>query len=157
MARISGIVIKQEPQHYMLALRKTIDFMKEYAAFAEQALTQTEECLRNMQIYPMSGPVVCFHNTDLAQLDVEIGWQITQPVQTEAGVWCSRVEPRKVVTTIDQGPYEEQDPTLMELMAWVQAQGYELEGPILYCYLNDAERPEAELLTQMSLLIRQNE
>lgn len=37
MSRISSIETKQEPEHYTLTIRKTIDFMKDYSDFAEQA------------------------------------------------------------------------------------------------------------------------
>lgn len=62
---------------------------------------------------------------------------------------------RKVVSAIDLGPYEKQDPTLMDIFEWVKENGYEPQGSIYYYYLNDTERPEAEYLTQMSMPIKQ--
>lgn len=154
MSRISNIEVKQEPAHYTLTVRKTIDFMKEYSDFAEQTLKLTGDYLNEMSVYPMSGPIVCFHNQGLETLDVEMGWQIAQKIDDRDNMICSMIPTRKVVSAIDLGPYEKQDPTLMDIFEWIKENGYEPQGPIYYCYLNDIERAETEYLTQMSMPIK---
>lgn len=154
MSRISNIEIKQEPQHYTLTIRKTIDFIKEYSDFAGQVLTQTGNYLNENGLFPVSGPIVCFHNQELESLDVEMGWRITQPISFKDDMVCNLIPVRKVVSAIDLGPYEKQDPTLMDIFEWIKENGCQAQGPIYYCYLNDTERPEAEYLTQMSLPIK---
>lgn len=154
MARISNVTIKQEPEHYTLTIRKTIDFMKEYSDFAEQALGLTSDYLNEKGFFPISGPIVCFHNMELESLDVEMGWQITQKIESRDSLLCNLIPSRKVVSAIDLGPYEEQDPTLEDIFRWIKENGYEPQGAIQYCYLNDTERPPAEFLTQMSLPIK---
>ena len=154
MARISKITIKQEPEHYLLAIRKTIDFMKDYSHFAAQALALTGDYLKQMGVYPISGPVVCFHNQSLEALDVEMGWKIAQKVEPRDNMLCSLVPARKIVTSIDLGPYEMQDPTLMAMFEWVKQNGCQPQGPICYCYLNDTDRPAAEYLTEMMIPIQ---
>lgn len=154
MARISNITLRQEPAHYTLTMRKTIDFMNDYPDFAEQAFAATSKYLSEKECLPMSGPVVCFHNMDLENLDVELGWQIAQEVTGDEKMQCNLIPSRKVVSAIDLGPYEAQDPTLEDMMGWIRENGYELLGPIWYCYLNDTERPAAEYLTQMLLPVK---
>ena len=154
MSRISNIEIKQVLEHYTLTIRKTIDFMNDYSDFAMQVLALTSDYLNEMGIYPISGPVVCFHNQELENLDVEMGWQIAQRIENRDSMLCNMIPTQKVVSAIDLGPYEKQDPTLMDIFEWVKENGYEPQGPIFYCYLNDTERPEAEYLTQMSMSIK---
>lgn len=154
MSRISNIEIKQVLEHYTLTIRKTIDFMNDYSDFAMQVLALTSDYLNEMGIYPISGPVVCFHNQELESLDVEMGWQIAQRIENRDSMLCNMIPTQKVVSAIDLGPYEKQDPTLMDIFEWVKENGYEPQGPIFYCYLNDTERPEAEYLTQMSMSIK---
>lgn len=149
MARISDISIKQQPGHYTLTIRKTIDFMQEYAAFAEDALRQTGDYLQQLGLNPISGPIACFHNTALEALDVEMGWQIIRPVENAGNMICTGIPARKVVSAIDLGPYEAQDPTLIDIMGWIEENKVAAQGPICYCYLNDTNRPAAEYLTQM--------
>lgn len=154
MARISSISIKQEPEHYILTIRKTINFMNEYSDFAEQSLAKTNEYINILSLFPAGGPIVYFHNTDLEKLDVEIGWQITQHVKNKNDMLCQLVPSRKVVTAIDLGPYEEQDPTLIDIFEWIKINALEPKGPICYYYLNDTKRPASEYLTQMLLPIQ---
>ena len=66
MSRISNIEMKQEPEHYTLTIRKTINFMKDYSDFAMQVLALTGDYLKEIGVYPIGGPVVCFHNQELA-------------------------------------------------------------------------------------------
>lgn len=154
MARITNILIKEEPQHYTVTIRKTIDFMKEYSDFAEQVLDNTGKYLSKLGLFPISGPIVCFHNIDLESLDVEMGWQIVHQVESKDDMVCNLIPARKIVTAIDFGPYEQQDPTLEDIFYFIKVNGHEPQGPIYYCYLNDTERPESEYLTQMSLPIK---
>lgn len=154
MARISAVSLKQQPEHYTLTVRKTIDFMAEYAAFAAQALDETSLHLHRLGLLPISGPIACFHNTQLKALDVECGWQLATPVESSGHLLCTHVPGRRVATAIDLGPYEQQDPTLSALLQWVQREGYEASGPICYRYLNDTDRPESEYLTEMFLPLR---
>ncbi|MDL2248693.1 GyrI-like domain-containing protein [Tyzzerella sp. OttesenSCG-928-J15] len=154
MARISNIEIKQVPAHYTLTIRKTIDFMKDYSDFAGEVLLLTGNYLKEIGAYPMSGPIVYFHNQELENLDVEMGWQIAEEIDSKNNMLCSMIPTRKIVSAIDLGPYEEQDPTFIDIFEWIKDNGYESQGPICYCYLNDTERPEAEYLTLMSIPIK---
>lgn len=154
MSRITNILIKEEPEHYTITVRGTIDFMKEYSDFAGQVLNKTGKYLSKLGLFPISGPTVCFHNMNLESLDVEMGWQIVQHVKNKDDMLCNLIPARKVVTTIDLGPYEEQDPTLEDIFNWIKTNGHEPLGPIYYCYLNDTDRPTSEYLTQMSLPIK---
>lgn len=154
MSRISDITIRQEPEHYTLTIRRTIDFMKDYSEFAGQVLALTGGYLDRIRVYPISGPIVCFHNRKLEALDVEMGWQIVGKIENKDDMLCSRIPTRKVVSAIDLGPYEKQDPTMMDLFKWIKENEYEPQGPIYYCYLNDTKRPEEEYLTQMSIPIK---
>ena len=109
---------------------------------------------KRVDLFPISGPIACFHNADLEKLYIEMGWQIVRHVDSKDEIICSRIPSRKVVTAIDLGPYEEQDPTLMDIFEWIKARNLTPQGPIYYCYLNDTERPATEYLTQMSLPVQ---
>lgn len=154
MAQIAEITLKDLPARHILGMRKTIDFMKEYAAFAEKAMGEVLACLESQGKAPAGGPMVCFHNTDLEQLDVEVAFPVAEPMPDSGGLQGRTLPSERVATTIDQGPYEHQDPTLMALMAWVREQELESQGPIWYQYLNDIDRPDAQFLTLMEMPLR---
>jgi len=154
MARISSITLKQQPSFCALTIRKTIKFMEEFSAFTGQSFDRIMKYMNSLNILPSDGPIVCFHNMDLENLDVEVGFPVATPVNGKEEITGRTAPSQKVVSAIDLGPYEKQDPTLEELFAWIQNNGYEMQGEIYYQYLNDTERPESELLTKMILPIK---
>ena len=154
MARITSITLMRQPGFHTLTIRKTINFMEEYSAFAGYSFEKIIKYLESLNELPGGEPIVCFYNMDLENLDVEIGFPIASPVSGMDDITASTIPSRRVVSAIDLGPYEKQDPTLEELFAWIQSNGYEMEGQIYYQYLNDTGRPESELLTKMILPVK---
>lgn len=158
MTRISRLTVKEMPEKQLVTIRRTIDFFAEYSEMMDEVLQKIDKVLTASKLLPASGPIVCFHNVDLAALDVEIGMEIAFPVVLkESEVQCKTIPARKIALTIDQGPYEEQDPTLEALMAWINEQGYSMVGGIYYHYLNDEEQLPKEYLTEMYIPINMEE
>ena len=154
MARISQIILKQQPILHTLTIRKIINFMEEFSDFAGDSFDKITKHLNNLNELPGGAPIVCFHNMDLENLDVEVGFPVASPVSGKDDIAANTIPAQKVVSAIDLGPYEKQDPTLEEIFAWIQINGYEMKGKICYQYLNDTERPEKELLTMMILPVK---
>lgn len=154
MVRISQITLKQQPSYHSLSIRKTIDFMKEFADFAEYSFGKILKYLESINELPGGAPIVCFHNMDLENLDLEIGFPVAHSISGKDDIVANIIPEQKVVSAIDLGSYEKQDPTLEELFSWVKSNGYELAGGIYYQYLNDTERPENELLTLMTIPVK---
>lgn len=154
MARISEIRLKQTPACWTISVRKTINFLEEYAAFFGESLSRIDAFLAECGALTSSPAMACFHNMELERLDVEIGYHLAQEVSSGSDISCQCCPACKVVTAIDMGPYEQQDPTLMELFGYVEAQQLIMQGPICYYYLNEPNRPEAEYLTQMVIPVK---
>lgn len=154
MARISQIVLIRQPEFHALTVRGTIDFMKDFADFAGRGFDAVLSHLEGLNMLPAGEPLVCFHNADLGALDVEVGFPVSSPAEGRGEVRATTVPAQKAVSAIDMGPYEEQDPTLMELFDWVRENGHQMQGPIYYRYLNDTDRPAREYLTKMLLPLR---
>lgn len=149
MARISQITLKEQPEYRWLAIRKTINFMAEYADFTSSSFGKIMKYLKVHRALAADGPLVCFHNTELAQLDIEVGFPIAEYLPGSDEI-CLGINPaQKIVTAIDLGAYEEQDPTLAEIFSWLQARNYTPAGDIYYQYLNDTDRPASQYLTKM--------
>lgn len=154
MARISQITLTHQPGVHTLTIRKTINFMEEFSDFAGYSFDKIAKYLDSVNELPGGAPIVCFHNMDLESLDVEVGFPVASPVSGKDDIAGNSIPAQKVVSAIDLGPYEKQDPTLEELFAWIQSKGYEMKGGIYYQYLNDTGRPENELLTRMVLPVQ---
>ncbi|MGG5317885.1 GyrI-like domain-containing protein [Enterococcus sp. AZ072] len=155
MTRISKIMVKQLPEMQLLSLRRTIHFFEEYSDFVGEAVTEISKLIAEADSFPSSGPIVCFHTIDLEELDVEIGFQVAERIAGTDRITSASLSARTIVAAIDLGPYEQSDPVVEELMSWIPAHGYQPAGGIYYYYLNDNDRPESELLTEMYIPITQ--
>ncbi|HBF9830372.1 TPA: GyrI-like domain-containing protein, partial [Clostridioides difficile] len=87
------------------------------------------------------------------KLDVEVGFPVANYIDGKNEILQRIVPAQKIITAIDLGPYELQDPTLEDLFSWANSNGYKLHGDIYYQYLNDINRPASEYLTKMMLPI----
>jgi effector-binding domain-containing protein len=100
------------------------------------------------------GPFVCYHNTDLKSLDVEMGFPIAKPVLGTDDIAGYSIPVQKAVSGIFLGAYEDTDPLMLAIINWIVEHGYEQQGRIYNYYLNDADRSASELLTQIVVPIK---
>ncbi len=154
MARISQVILTRQPVLYTLTIRKTINFMEEFANFADYTFDKIAQYLESLHELPSDGPIVCFHNMDLNNLDVEAGFLVAHLIDGKDDMCAVTIPAQKVVSAIDLGPYEDQDPTLTDIFTFIESKSYEAQGKIYYQYLNDTKRSENELLTKMILPIK---
>ncbi len=154
MARISNITLTQQPELHTLTIRKSINFITEFSDFAGQSFDKITKYLENINVLLGGEPIVCFHNMDLKNLDVEVGFPTAILVSGKDEMTAQTIHSQKVVSAIDLGAYEKQDPTLEEIFVWIQENGYEMQGKIYYQYLNDTNRPENEFLTKMIIPVK---
>lgn len=154
MSRISSITLIEQSEQHVLTIRAAIDFMKDFSDFCGQSFEGIAEYLNHIGVLLGGAPIVCFHNMDLEHLDVEVGFPVANSINGKGDMKAYTIPAQKVVSAIDLGSYEKQDPTLEEIFAWIQKNGYEMQGEIYYQYLNDTERPENEYLTKMVIPIR---
>ena len=161
MARISQITITQQPMAHTLTIRRTINFMQEFSTFAGYAFDKIAKYLNSIHVLFGGAAIVCFHNVGSdyndetwKKLDVEIGFPVASPTSGKEDITANIIPSQKVISVIDLGAYEKQDPTFEEILAWIKSNGYEMKGDVYYQYLNDTERPESELLTMMMLPVK---
>ena len=139
MSRISQITLTQQPMVHTLAIRKTINFTQEFAAFAGYSFDKIAKYLNNANELFGGAAIVCFHNVGSdyndetwEKLDVEIGFPVAHPIDGKEDITANVIPSQKVVSAIDLGPYEKQDPTFEEILAWIKNNGYEMKGDIYY-------------------------
>ncbi|MDU5336409.1 GyrI-like domain-containing protein [Enterococcus sp.] len=154
MTKIAAITVKQLPEQHLLTIRKTIAFFEEYAEFMGNAVDIIQRQIEKNGALPSSGPIVCFHNIDLDELDVEIGFVTPRRIDATDETHSVTLPIRTIATTIDRGTYEKQDPTLEALMKWIPEHGYETTGGIYYHYLNGEDQPQNEFLTEMYIPVK---
>lgn len=101
---------------------------------------------------PVDPPFVAYHNTDMADLDVEVGMTFDQALPGEGDVRPGGISAGRAAECIHVGPYTELRRTYEALEAWIDENGLQPSGPAYEFYLDDpGDTPEAELRTRVVL------
>jgi effector-binding domain-containing protein len=153
MAKISKIVLLEQPEQRVLSIRTTIN-MNDLSNVAEQAYDKIIEYLTQIGELTGGAPYVCYYNEDLENLDVEIGFPVAKTFQGTNEIAAHTIPVQKVLAGIHLGAYVDSDPLFYEMMQWLNDNGYQTQGTIYNYYLNDSNRPENELLTKIVIPIK---
>ncbi|KUO71248.1 MAG: transcriptional regulator [Clostridia bacterium BRH_c25] len=153
MAVISKINLLEQQEQHVLSIRTIIDF-DNYPETAKQAYGKIMAYAAQNNLLLSGSPFVCYHNTDLKNLDVEMGFPVAKPVPENGDIVGHTIPVRKAVSGIFLGAYEDTDPLMFEIMQWIAAHGYEQQGTIYNYYLNDDDRNTSELLTQIVVPVK---
>src|SRR5512133_3818880 len=145
MANVSTITIYEQTEQHVLSIRKVINF-SDFPDTAKQTYEQIEAYVKQKNLLVSDCPFVCYHNSDLENLDVEMGFPVAKPVSGSGEIAGHTFPIQKVVAGIFLGAFEETDPLMLEIFQWINAHGFEQQGAIFNYYLNDGDRPASEQL-----------
>lgn len=99
---------------------------------------------------PSSPPFAAYHNMDMQDLQLEIGFVFDRPIEGDGDVDATELPAGQVVEAVHVGPYDRVSETYEELGRWLETHGYVPAGPAYEYYLNDpAEVQPDELLTRV--------
>ncbi len=152
MAAVSNITLIEQREQPVLSVRKTIHF-DHFAKTAKEAFEAIAAYARENALLFSGCPFVCYHNADLTDLDVELGFPVAAPQAGNGTVTGRTIPSHKAACGIFLGPYTQTDPLMMEIFSWIGQNGYQPHGDIYHYYLNDENRPESELLTQIAVAV----
>ena len=100
--------------------------------------------------YPAGPPFAAYHNMDMQDLDVEIGFPVARELPGRGDIQAGEIAGGKAATCLYTGPYEDIGQPYEALSQWMEENGYEPTGVAYEMYLNDPqETPPEELQTQI--------
>jgi len=104
---------------------------------------------------PAGPPFAAYYNTDMQNLDVEIGFPVLKKLPDKEDIKISEIPSGKFATCLYTGPYSEIEPAYNELSQWIEDNGYEATGIGYEIYLDDpSQTPPEELKTQIMFLLK---
>lgn len=113
-----------------------------YAAIAQYLVALGEE--------PSGAPFVGYYNMDMQDLDIEVGFPVSQALEGRGKMQPGKIPGGKMATCLHIGPYKEVEPAYNALIVYIGQQGHESTGVAYEFYLNDPnETPEEALQTQI--------
>jgi effector-binding domain-containing protein len=99
---------------------------------------------------PAGAPFVAYYNTDMQNLDMEIGFPVTGQIPGEGEIQANEIPGGKLLTCLHVGPYDKVGAAYEAMQQWLEVNAREAIGVAYEFYLNDpmATAPEA-LQTQI--------
>lgn len=99
---------------------------------------------------PAGPPFAMYHNMDMSNLDVEIGFPVSEPVKGSGRVKEGMLPGGRAAVTLHAGPYDKIEESYNRLTAFIKEQGLEPESFCYEFYLNDpSDTPPEELKTEI--------
>lgn len=96
---------------------------------------------------PFAGaPFAAYHNMDMNDLDVEIGFPVAAPAPGEGRIEAGTLPGGSYATAVHTGPYETIEQTYNALLSFVSEHGMESEEFMFEEYLNSPENTPPEKL-----------
>ena len=88
-------------------------------------------------LQPSGPPFVAYHNMDMQDLDLEIGFPFAKKLDGAGEVLAGEIPGGKAAGCLHVGPYDQLPATYTALMQWMEANGYRPRGVAYESYLND--------------------
>ena len=95
---------------------------------------------------PAGAPFAAYYNMDMQDLDVEIGFSVTKPLDGKGDIQASEVPGGKLAIAMHVGRYGDIAPAYDALTQFVKENGYEPTGVSYEFYLNNPEETPQKLL-----------
>ena len=153
MPRISSIEMLKTPDQPALSIR-TRTTVDQLPILIGQGYGRMAAYLASLGEHPSSVPFVAYHNMDMSDLDVELGFPIASPLPGNGDIICSSVPGGLRVFCMYLGPYSQIGPLYNELAAWITSNGLTQTGAACEYYFNVPDCPEEQLLTQVVMPVK---
>ena len=103
-----------------------------------------------MGVQPSGPPFVAYHNMEMQDLDLEIGFPFAQKLKGEGELLAGEIPGGKAAGCLHVGPYDQVGAAYEALQKWMEANGYTPSGVVYEFYLKDPHStPPAELQTEV--------
>jgi len=153
MARITNIMLFEQPEVSTLAVR-TRTKVQDLPVLIGKTYGSIAAYLEELGRYMAGVPFVAYHNMDMQDLDVEMGFPVAGKLAGKGDIRAGTIPAGLVVGCLHQGAYSGLQGTYEEMAKWIQEHGFKPTGLAYECYFNGPEHPEALLLTQIMMPVQ---
>jgi effector-binding domain-containing protein len=146
------ITTKQGQSTASIRLRTPVAQLKEELG---KAYGEIGMLLGQQSTGPSGPPFAVYHNMDMNDLDVEIGFPVAHPIRAEGRMKASVLPAGPTAVAVHKGPYEAMEQAYKDLMGFIQKHAAEAQGLCYEVYLNDPQSTKPEdLLTEINFPLK---
>ena len=143
------ITLKQYASQPILSIRKTTSISK-LSEEIGKSYGLIAMYLQEIGEQPVGAPFTAYHNLDMENLDVEMGFPVSRPIEGRGEIKTGNIPEGKYAEGMYKGPYSEISSAYDAINAWMAEKGLTPAGISYEYYLNTpGEVPESELLTKI--------
>ncbi|NLX63256.1 MAG: GyrI-like domain-containing protein [Clostridiaceae bacterium] len=143
------ITLKQQPSQPILSIRKTTSVSKLHEEIGK-AYGMIAMYLQEMGEQPAGAPFTAYYNMDMENLDVEMGFPVSKPIEGRGDIKAGSIPEGRYVEGMYKGPYSVISSAYDAISAWMSENGLTPVGISYEYYLNTpGEVPDSELLTKI--------
>jgi effector-binding domain-containing protein len=115
-----------------------------------QGFSAVMQYLQELGEQPAGVPYVQYHNIDMQNLELEIGFEVARDLPGRDDVQPNRMPAGEYLSCIHTGSYQSLNQTYDAMAHWLQANQRQATGKVYEFYLNDpGEVAEEEIKTQV--------
>lgn len=155
MPRVSNIELLKQVKQPTITIR-TFTKVEDLPMLIGQSYGRIAAYLKELGELMTDVPFVAYHNMDMNNLDVEIGFKVSAKLPDRGEIKAAVLPESTVVFCMYRGPYNEIEAPYNEMAKWITANGYIPSGSSYEYYYNGPESPECpkeELLTKIIMPI----
>ena len=109
--------------------------------------------LGELKTQPTGMPFVIYHNMDMSNLDIEVGFEVPAGLAGKGDLKPGIIPAARVVSLVYTGPYEECGEAYEAMGQWFKDNKVEGTGVAIEFYLNDPQvDPPAQTRIEMPLI-----
>jgi len=152
MPRISNVEVLQKNEQPTLSIR-TKTQVEKLPILIGESYGKMSAYLKELGEFLEDVPFVAYHNMDMQNLDVEIGFPVTKALPGKGEIKSGVIPAGKIVFCMYRGAYSEMEPIYNEMSKWIEDNGLKAVGTAYEHYYNGPGFPESEMLTMIVMPI----
>ncbi|MFP4301327.1 MAG: GyrI-like domain-containing protein [Alkalispirochaetaceae bacterium] len=147
--------LREAPERATLSIRTTTP-ADNLPQVMGKSFWQIMDYLSSEGVQPAGPPYALYHNMDMSNLDVEMGFPVNERVPGNEIVRPSSIPAGTVAVDMHLGPYDTMEVTYNRMLAALQERGLEMDTFMYEFYLNDPDEvsPE-EIQTEIFMPVKQ--
>ena len=153
MPRVSSIEISYKNEQPTLSIR-TRTRVEGLPMLIGESYGKMAAYLKELGEFLSDVPYVAYHNMDMQDLDVEIGFPMPRALPGRDDMKAGSIPAGKFAFCIYRGPYAEIEPAYNEMIKWIGDNGYTPTDTSYEYYYNGPEFPESEMLTRIVMPVK---
>lgn len=153
MAKMSNITVLKQNEQSIISIR-TRTSIDQLPQLIGESYNKMSIYLNELNEYLSDVPFVAYHNMDMQDLDVEMGFPVANPIPGKGDIKAGTIPAGMIVFSMNRGPYSKMEPLYKEMAQWIEKNGFEAIGTAYEYYYNDASFLETELLTKIVMPVK---